>query len=412
MNTAPRTLRSAAADGPLAGIRVLDLTLAMAGPLATQRLGDMGAEVIKVESRTRPDMTRGAVMADTLLAGETIPYLTLNRNKRSLGLDLKQPAARAVLNRLVPSCDVVIQNMRPPAARRLGIDYAAFRALREDIVYVSISGYGEEGPMVERPGQDLLVQSFSGLTWLAGTRDGLPHPAPVYMIDVMTSHLATEAVLAGLLQRDRKGIGCEVKVSLLGAALEVQIQELSTYLTAGRLVPRGTAPYASTYQDPPYGIYPTADGHIAIAQSSLETIARVLDLPELAELAAARPAREDHAAIDAWRDRVWPVVAAGLRHRTTEAAVEALHAAGVWCGPVLDYPAIVNHPQFEGHFAVMQHPTAGPVRTVAPQIRFSTDPNPPLRPAPALGADTDAILGELGLSAAEIAELRRTGAAQ
>lgn len=412
MNTAPEPMRSVTGDGPLAGIRVLDLTLAMAGPLATQRLGDMGAEIIKVESRTRPDITRGAVMADTLLGGETTPYLTLNRNKRSLGLNLKIPGARAVLDRLVPGCDVVIQNMRPPAAKRLGLDYASFRALREDIVYVAISGYGDEGPMVERPGQDLLVQSFSGLTWLAGTADGLPHPAPVYMIDVMTSHLATEAVLSGLLQRDRKGIGAEIKVSLLGAALEVQIQEVSTYLTAGRQVPRGSAPYASTYQEPPYGIYATADGHIAIAQSSLEVLARVLELPALAALAAARPGHDAPAEVDAWRDRVWPVIADALRDRPTEPTVAALHAAGVWCGPVLDYPAIARHPQFQGYFADMHHPTAGTIRTVAPQIRFSTDPEPPLHPAPALGADTDAILTSLGMDPAEIASLRETGAVQ
>lgn len=399
-------------EGPLSGIRVLDLTLAMAGPLATQRLGDMGAEIIKVESRNRPDITRSAVMADVLLGGETIPYLTLNRNKRSIGIDLKVPGARAVLDRIVPTCDVVIQNMRPRAAAKLGLDYASFRALKEDIVYVSISGYGENGPMVERAGQDLLVQSFSGLTWRAGVEGGLPHPSPVYMIDVMTSHLATEAVLAALLQRDRKGIGTEVKVSLLGAALEVQIQEISTWLTTGRYVRRGEAPYASTYQEPPYGIYATADGHMAIAQASLEVVAKVLESPELAALGAARPPRDAHDDIDRWRDRVYPAVAGLLITRRTEDAVEALHAAGVWCGPVLDYPDIAEHPQFEGYFAEIEHPTAGRVKTVAPQIRFSTDPNPRLAPAPALGADTNDVLSQIGLSPDEIGALRESGAVQ
>ncbi|MCL4768453.1 MAG: CoA transferase [Hyphomicrobiaceae bacterium] len=402
--------RTPAATAPLAGLRVLDLTIAMAGPLCTQRLGDMGAEIIKVESPNRPDITRSAVMADVLLDGEATPYLTLNRNKRSIGIDLKVQGARAVLDRLVPSVDIVIQNMRPLVARRLGLDYASFKRLKDNIIYVSISGYGEDGPMVERPGQDLLVQSFSGLTWLAGTEDGPPHPAPVYMIDVMTSHLATEGVLAAVVQRDRTGIGCEVKVSLLGAALEVQIQELSTWLTTGRFVKRGKAPYASTFQEPPYGIYKTGDGHIAIAQSSLGVIAEVLGSNALADLAASRPVREEHAAIDEWRDRVYPVIADLLAGWETEAAVEALHARGVWCGPVNDYPSLLAHPQLQGCFATMEHPTAGPVTTVAPQIRFSTQPEPQLAPAPALGADTDDVLSAIGYAPQEIAALRAAGA--
>jgi crotonobetainyl-CoA:carnitine CoA-transferase CaiB-like acyl-CoA transferase len=211
--------------GPLQGLRVIDLTLAMAGPLSTQRLADMGAEVIKVEGPARPDFTRTAVMADVMLGGETTPYLTLNRNKKSLALDLKSDAGREVFLRLVKTADALVQNFRPGVAERLGVGYAALSALRPELVYVSISGYGDDGPMVERPGQDLLVQAFSGLTWNAGTADGPPHPSPVYMIDVMASHLASEGVLAGVIRRMRTGRGGEVKVSLLGAALEVQIQE-------------------------------------------------------------------------------------------------------------------------------------------------------------------------------------------
>lgn len=397
--------------GALAGLRIIDLTLAMAGPLSTQRLADMGAEVIKIEGPARPDFTRQAVMADVLLGGETTPYLTLNRNKKSLAIDLKSEAGRAVLYRLVESADALVQNFRPGVADRLGVGYEALRAIRPDLVYVSISGYGDSGPMVERPGQDLLVQSFSGLTWNAGLKDGLPHPSPVYMIDVMASHLASEGVLAGIIRRDRTGQGAEIKVSLLGAALEVQIQELSTYLTTGREAPRGTQPYASTWMEPPYGIYPTADGMLAIAQSSIAAVADVLKSDALKRLAGEKPADpEDRDAINAWRDRIYPAVAEGLKTWTTEDAVQAFFKVGVWSGPVNDYAAVKAHPQFKDYFVSYDHPRAGRITTTAPAIRFSSDPEPVLHGAPALGEDTASILEGLGYSGPEVQALKQAGA--
>ncbi len=406
------TAAGGSSDGPLANLRVVDLTLAMAGPLSTQRLADMGAEVIKVEGPTRPDFTRSAVMADVRLGGETIPYLTLNRNKKSLALDLKLEEGRAILYRLVESADAVVQNFRPGVAERLGIDYASLSALKPDIVYVSISGYGDDGPMVARPGQDLLVQAFSGLTWNAGTEDAPPHPSPVYMVDVMASHLATEGVLAGILQRHRTGRGAEVKVSLLGAALEVQIQELSTFLTTGRQAPRGGQPYASTWMEPPYGIYRTADGWLAIAQSSLSAIAEVVGSEALARLAKEKPNDpDDRDGVNRWRDRVYPVVAEAIARWKTEEAVEALFAAGVWSGPVNDYAAVRDHPQFKSLFVTYEHPRAGALTTTAPMVRFSTDPSARLRGAPALGEHTAEILRSLGYSDAEAKALYSLGAA-
>jgi crotonobetainyl-CoA:carnitine CoA-transferase CaiB-like acyl-CoA transferase len=403
---------STVGGGPLTGLRIVDLTLAMAGPLSTQRLGDMGAEVIKIEGPARPDFTRLSPMADVHLGGETTPFLTLNRNKKSLALDLKSEAGREVLYRLVKNADAVVQNFRPGVADRLGIDYKTLSALKPDLVYVSISGYGDEGPMVARPGQDLLVQAFSGLTWNAGAQDSLPHPSPVYMIDVMASHLASEGVLAGILQRLRTGKGSEVKVSLLGAALEVQIQELSTYLTTGRHAPRGTQPYASTWMEPPYGIYRTIDGWLAIAQSSLAAIAEVVGSEALARLAAEKPTDpEDRDSINAWRDRIYPVVAEEIAKWRTDDAVEALFAAGVWSGPVHDYEAVRNHPQFASYFVSYEHPRAGKMTTTAPAIRFSTDPRPQIKGAPALGEHTGEILEALGYTPREAEALKASGAA-
>lgn len=395
---------------PLSGIRVIDLTLAMAGPLATQRLADLGAEVVKIEGPKRPDFTRQAPMADVWLGGETMAYLSLNRGKRSLALDLKTEKGREAIYRLVKTCDVVVQNFRPGVAERLGIDYAKLTRVRPDIIYLSLSGYGDSGPMVNRPGQDLLVQCFAGLTWHAGVIDGPPHPSPVYMIDVMASHLAAQGVLAAIVQRERTGRGAMVSTSLLAAALEVQIQELSTFLTTGREPARSEHPYASIWMEPPYGIYRTADGWIAIAQSSLADIADVLATPGLRQVAAERPADpKDRQAMTAWRDRIYPVVSQALISRQTEDAVAVLTKAGIWSGPVNDLRAVASHPQTAGFFMSYDHPTAGRITTTAPSIRFSDGPPAELSGAPALGADTEEILQDLGYSQIEIGNMRTRG---
>ena len=395
--------------GPLAGIRVLDLTLALAGPLCTQRLGDMGAEIIKIEGPNRGDFTRNAMMRDVLLGGETTCFLSINRNKKSVAIDLKTPKGQALFFRMVKDADVVIQNMRPGVAERLGISFDTLTAHNSKIVYVSISGYGDTGPMLPRPGQDLLVQSFSGTTFNAGTADGLPHPSPIYIVDVAASHNACEAVLAGLIQRDRQGIPVQAKVSLLAAVLEIQIQEITTHMTSGRTGQRGTAPYSSTWMEPPYGIYRTKDGHIALAQSSLASIAQVLRSAELATLATTRPNPNDDAKMLAWRDAIYPVLQAVLVNEETDDAVVRLDAAGVWCGPVMDYDGLIAHPQSEGLFAEIAHPRAGVIKTLAPAISFSTHPNPKLAGAPALGENTFEVLSSFGVSQTELSSLFQEG---
>jgi len=333
----------------------------------------------------------------------------IGADKKSVAIDLKSAKGQALFFRMVEGADVVIQNMRPGAAERLGISFEALKARNPRIVYVSISGYGDTGPMVPRPGQDLLVQAFSGTTFNAGTVDGLPHPSPIYIVDVAASHNACEAVLAGLIQRDRLGVPVEAKVSLLAAVLEIQIQEITTHMTAGRTGQRGTAPYSSTWMEPPYGVYRTRDGHIALAQSSLATIAEVLGSEALAALADARPDPENAAAMQSWRDSIYPVVQSALATEKTDDAVARLDAAGVWCGPVMDYDALIAHPQSEGLFAEIAHPRAGRIRTLAPAIRFSTQPHPDLAGAPALGENTAEVLAGFGVSDSELVALRNEG---
>ncbi len=396
---------------PLEGIRVLDFTIAMAGPLATQRLGDLGADVIKVES-FGGDLTRVFRLCGVDVKGETTSYLALNRNKRAIALNLKCQDGQEVIRRLVRGADVVLQNFRPGVADRLGIGYEQLSGVNRRVVYVSISGYGEAGPLRTSPGQDLLVQSFSGMLYSAGAVDSHPHPAPSYVVDTCASHLATEAVLAGLVQRNRTGRGRHARVSLLGAALEIQCQEVMTYLRTGELAPRGRAPYASVWLDPPYGVYGTADSWIALSQNDNRVIADTVNSPRMLELAAAQPDREraSRAEVLEWRDEMHAALQEALRARPTAEWVERLSGRGVWCGAVLSYQETLQHAQTLPLLGQLDY-EGETLRCVGPTIDWGSRERP-MRSPPRLGQHTDAILQEAGWTEAEIARLRQMGVVQ
>lgn len=392
--------------GPLAGLKVIDLTIAMAGPLATSRMGDLGANVIKVESPSG-DFSRIWPLAGYFHGGESSAFLTLNRSKRAIVIDLKQPEGLALLNRLVADADILVQNFRPKVAKRLSIDFDTLREINPRLVYISISGYGDEGPMVDRPGQDLLVQSFSGLTFNGGIRGEKPQPSPVYLVDTCASHLAVEAALAGYIERLRTGKGQHMKVSLLAAAMEVQIQEISTFMTSGRESKRSDRHFVSTWMEPPYNLYQTADSWIAIAHATFPAIAEAFDTPDLVTLGQARPDISEEEAYLDWRDRVYDIVAASFLTQDTDHWIERMTALGIWVGPVMDYTQVAEHPQNQSLFTDIEHPLGGTYRTLAPSIVCENGPS--IRPAPRLGEHTVEVLAELGLDGEQIANLTEQG---
>ncbi len=395
---------------PLGGLKVLDLTIALAGPLCTQRLGEMGAEIIKVEAPGGGDFSRHAPMAGVRRFGDAMCFTELNQNKRSLVLDLKSEEGRAVLHRLVAEADMLVQNFRPRVARKLAIDYDTLAAINPALVYGSISGYGEDGPMADRPGQDLLVQSFTGLTMNGGKRGDLPRPSPLYMVDVAASHMLCEGVLAALVSRGVTGRGQPVRVTMIGAIMEMQCQEVATYLAAETPPERGAAPQVvSTYQEPPYGVFACSEGFLAIAQADLGVLAETLDRPDLAQLKSSRPRDADGPAITAWRDKVYATFADLLRDAPATHWDKVLDAAGVWCMVVNDYAAFLDHPQAASLLTRMEHPVGGTYRTVAPGIDFPRAPEAHLRHAPLYGQHSAAILGEAGFSGPEIDRLIAAG---
>lgn len=396
-------------SGPLSGIRVLDLTIAMAGPLCTQRLAEMGADVIKVEAPGGGDFARHAPMAGVTKFGDAVCFVTLNRNKRSLVLDLKSTEGQEILACLVRGADVLVQNYRPRAATKLGIDYATLSAINPRLVYGSISGYGEDGPMKDRPGQDLLLQSFTGLTFNGGTKEGLPQPSPLYMVDVTASHMVCEGVLAALVGRAVSGRGREVKVSMMGAIMEMQCQEVTSFLAAEAPPERGAQPQVSIYQEPPYGIYKCAEGFFSIAQADLDVLAKALNLPDLAALKISRPPQSDAVALTAWRDAIVASVAAKLITAPAQHWDDLLAPLGIWCMVANDYAAFLAHPQAKTLLIEMEHPKGGRYQTVAPSIRFSDQLPQNLTTAPAYGSHSREVLKAEGFSDARIADLLARG---
>lgn len=401
-NTSSHAMSS---TGPLAGLRVLDLTIALAGPMCSQRMGEMGANIMKIEAPGGGDFSRYSTMAGITKFGDATTFVTLNRNKRSLILDLKSDAGREVLYRMVKDADVLIQNFRPRVASKLGIDFATLSAINPRLVYGSISGYGEDGPLKDRPGQDLLLQSFSGLTMNAGRSTELPHPSPLYMVDVSASHHLTEGVLAALVARATTGRGQEIKVTMVSAIMEMQVQELTSYMSSEAPPTRSASPQASIYMEPPYGIYACTDGHLALAQVDLNVLADVIAEPLLKQLKTARPQQTDSEKLMQWRDQIYDAVAAKLRENTVAHWDHTLTEHGLWCGAVNDYATFLAHPQTQRHLTTMTHSKGGEYRTVAPAIRFSEDPTPALRSSPRYGEHSREILLEAGFSVVEVDQL-------
>lgn len=390
----------------LTGIRVLDATQMLAGPICTMRMADLGADVLKIEPPGVGDWTRTHGFANAYINGETTAYLGLNRNKRSVTLNLKQPEGLAAFHELVKTADVFIQNYRVGTAERLGAGYEALSAINPQLVYCSISGYGEEGPYAGRPGQDLVVQGFSGSLFSVGAADDPPTPGALWAADTMTGYQAAVGILSALLARPALGRGQKVSVSMLGVVMDCQAQELTTYLNLGLLPERTRAPFAHAWVTAPYGVYRTKDAWMTIAQVRLDTLGEALDDDRLRSFTAWDDGMTH-------RDEVYDIVSAIMPRRTTAEWMAIFDGLGLWCGPVHDYASLAADPHVQetGMIVSMEHPQHGTIRTPAPPLRMSETP-PTVRTAPPmLGQHTDEVLTtDLGYDAERIAAMRASGA--
>ena len=390
--------------GILSGYRVLDCSIAMAGPFAAQRLGDLGADVVKVEPTSgewQRHVSAGGVKGNKV----NVSFLSLNRNKRSLAVDLKSEGGREVLADLVKTADVFIQNYRPGVAARLGVDYETLSTLNPKLIYVSMSGYGEDGPYAQRPGQDLLLQAMSGAMRSAGREGEPPTPAGMYLADAITAYTAFEGALAALLHRERTGEGQLVQVNMLDAITTIQMQELSVFTVGNKPQSRSAEPHAHCSIRTPYGSYKTTDGYLAIAFPPLKTLGEIISEPALMLMNDER---------DGWekRDEIFALTRGRLESRTTAEWLAAFEAAGIWAGPVYGYAELVDDPQIAHNktFIEYDHPTEGYVKTPGFPIRFSKSPSTVERGAPLAGEHSVEILKQAGYSTERISALAASGA--
>jgi crotonobetainyl-CoA:carnitine CoA-transferase CaiB-like acyl-CoA transferase len=387
----------------LEGIRVLSFTQFLLGPSGVQFLADLGADVIKIEPPGGRLWERHWSGANHFLNGVSVFFLLAHRNQRSLTLDLKTPAGQAVARRLIERADVLVQNFRPGVMARLGLDYEAARTLNPRMIYVSASGYGESSPYRDRPGQDLLMQALSGLASVSGRAGQPPTAVGTAVIDQHGAALLALGVLAALHERARSGQGLHVEISMLRAALDLQI-EVATYFLNGAPLEKSATPLASTFHPPPYGVYETQDGYLALSMSPLSLLAEALELPALGRYAGTLWAFES-------REEVARLIEPALKRRTTAQWLDHLVSKGVWAAPVLTHAETFAEPAVQAADPTEEitHPVAGPVRLLRFPIEFSTGRAGVRRPPPMPGEHADEILGELGYSDAEITRLRADG---
>ncbi|WP_025769260.1 CaiB/BaiF CoA transferase family protein [Thioalkalivibrio sp. HK1] len=372
---------------PLSGLRVLDFAQFLAGPVAALRLADLGAEVIKIERPQGGDSCRSMVVNEQILEGDSLVFHTFNRGKKSVAADLKEPADLEKIRRLIASADVMIHNFRPGVMERIGLDYPAVRKINPRLVYGTVSGYGNEGPWRDKPGQDLLVQALSGIAWLNGNADDGPIPTGFAMLDVATAGNLVQGILACLLRRGITGKGALVEVSLLSAALDLTFEQFTCFLNDAKRQPqRHRIGNANPYQPAPYGIYKTVSGYLAIAMTPLSELARLLQAPEIDAFG------QERAFCD--RNDIKAVIAGILATRTTDEWLGILEPAGVWCAPVLDWPDFIASDGFEALDAVqtIRSASGDEAYTTRCPIRIDGRNLGKGEGAPALGLHTRTIL--------------------
>ncbi|MGN6315200.1 CaiB/BaiF CoA transferase family protein [Trinickia sp.] len=400
--------------GALSHIRVLDLTRVLAGPWCAQTLADLGADVIKVERPGAGDDTRHwgppyLKTPDGADTREAAYYLCANRNKRSVTVDIATPEGQAIVRELARTSDVVLENYKVGQLKKYGLDYESLKAVKPDIVYCSVTGFGQTGPLAERAGYDFIVQGMGGFMSITGERDALPGGGPqkagVAIADLMTGMYATVGVLAALAHRDRTGEGQAIDMALLDVQVAMLANVGSNYLASGKAPQR----WGNAHQNiVPYQAFQTSDGWIIVAvgnDGQFRKFAEVGGRPELADdiRFATNPERVRH------RDILVPIVADMVKTRGKREWIEALEAAGVPCGPINDVGEVFADEQVRarGMRVEVPHPSGATAPLVRNPIRMSATP-PEVRSAPpTLGEHTEAVLRDvLGYDEAAIAALR------
>jgi crotonobetainyl-CoA:carnitine CoA-transferase CaiB-like acyl-CoA transferase len=401
----------------LGHIRVLDLSRVLAGPWCSQNLADLGADVIKIERPGGGDDTRAwgppyAKDADGNDTTEAAYYLAANRGKRSVTVDIATPEGQALVRELAAHADVVLENFKVGHLKRYGLDYDTLKAIKPDLVYCSVTGFGQDGPYAHRAGYDFLIQGMGGFMSITGERDDLPGGGPqkagVAITDLMTGMYATVAVLAALTHRDRTGVGQHIDMALLDVQVAMLANMASNYHTSGKPPARWGNAHANIV---PYQTFACFDGHIIVATGNDGQYQKFVEAGGCADLAldarfATNPLRVQNRAV------LVPLLEQMVKRRTKGEWIADLEAVGVPCGPINDIGEVFANPQViaRGIAIDMPHPSAGKVTLVRSPMKLSSTPVSSTKAPPLLGQHTDEVLREvLGRSDDDIAALRAKG---
>lgn len=394
---------------PLAGVRVLDVSQVMAGPYACMLLGDLGADVIRIEPPGTGDQTRSA-MGFKMKGSDSLGFLNMNRNKRSVALNLKSEAGRQVLLRLVEDADILIENYRPGALRRLGLGYEALRDINPRLVYTSISGFGQTGPWADRPGFDLMAQAMSGVMSVTGYPNSPPVKAGVPVADIGCALFAIYATLSAYIGAKNTGLGQHVDAALFDSAMAFSVWDICDYWGTGKPPePLGTANKMTA----PYQAMASSDGYFVMGANSQKLwvqLCLLLGRQDLLE-------DERFATIAlrlAHRAELQEALEATFKLKPKDHWVDLLLAQGIPAGPILSYPEAFGseHAQVRGMRMEIDHPIEGKVPNIGFAVKLSGTPQQVRRHPPLLGEHTEEVLAELGLNAQERAELAEQGAFQ
>ncbi|MEJ5995006.1 CaiB/BaiF CoA-transferase family protein [Pedobacter sp. Du54] len=379
---------------PLEGVLVLEFCQFLAGPSAGLKLADLGARVIKIERPVQGDACRQLAIKNLFIDKDSLLFHTINRNKESYAADLKDSEDLQRLKKLISIADIMIHNFRPGVMEKIGLDYQSVQLINQTIIYGVVTGYGNEGPWAKKPGQDLLVQSISGLTYLSGTSNDGPVPFGLSVSDIMCGNHLAQGLMAALIKRAKTGKSILVEVSLLESILDVQFEVLTTYLNDGGKLPKRSAMKGSAhaYLSAPYGIYATTDGYLALAMGDLSLIASLVNC-QISDVHT-----DKHSAFEN-RDELISRLGETFKTSSTVSWLNLLESNGVWCAEVLDYKNAVKLTAYKNLDVEQQLVlTDGRVlKTTASPIRLDRKKLFSDKAAPVLGGDNDKINREFGL---------------
>jgi crotonobetainyl-CoA:carnitine CoA-transferase CaiB-like acyl-CoA transferase len=377
----------------LTDIIVIDFSQFLSGPSAGLRLADMGARVIKVERPGSGDICRQLYVSDTRIEGESTIFHAINRNKQSYAADLKDPKDLGKIKQLIKKADIVLHNFRPGVMERIGLDYQTVKAIKPDIIYGEVSGYGSEGPWADLPGQDLLVQALSGLTWLSNNRDERPTPMGVSVVDILAGTFLTQGILAALYRRNNTGQPALVQVSMMEAILDFQFEVLTCHYNDGRQLPvRSRLSNGNAYIPAPYGIYKTLEGYLSLAMGDIQKLAALLECQGL----------EPYADSAEWfdkRDEIKTILTHHLLQRSADEWLAILQPADIWCAKVMDYDDLMQQVGYKVLNMELKVKTSNglSIRTTRCPIRVDGKIASSEKGAPLLGEHNALIDAQFGL---------------